>query len=81
MALHYSRYLTFISGLQNDHKALMHEIEEGLHQVHAASKNSHEESMETEPADLTRLVPFASVDLVDEGSPAHVAVSIKRKNA
>ena len=39
----------FISGLQNDHKVVMKEIEEGLHAVHAeakARKSESEESME-----------------------------------
>lgn len=33
-----------IPGLQNDHKALMSEIEKGLHDVHAAAREAKENS-------------------------------------
>ncbi|XP_028312737.1 26S proteasome non-ATPase regulatory subunit 9 isoform X2 [Gouania willdenowi] len=64
-----------ISCLQNDHKALMVEIEEALHQLHAREKEKHqqdeaeaqEEAMEQE---ATVLPPFARVDAVTSGSPA-----------
>ncbi|XP_064650864.1 26S proteasome non-ATPase regulatory subunit 9-like [Lineus longissimus] len=59
--------------LQNDHKELMKEIEEGLYQVHAAAKGEHAESMEIEPVCPGRVTTFAYVDLVDEGSPAQAA--------
>lgn len=37
------------SGLQNDHKAIMKEIEEGIHEVHAKAReqrNNEKESQE-----------------------------------
>ncbi|RVE68158.1 hypothetical protein OJAV_G00088980 [Oryzias javanicus] len=67
-----------ISCLQNDHKAIMAEIEEALHKLHASEKakreqdqaESSEEPMEQE---VTLPPPFARVDTVTEGSPASVA--------
>lgn len=42
------------SGLQNDHKALMKEIEEGIHEVHARAReqkhNAKENQEDTEMA-------------------------------
>lgn len=65
------------SGLQNDHIAIMKEIEEELiniHQTARANKDgesvntssitTRDESMETER------FPFAFIDRVDQGSPA-----------
>uniref|UniRef100_A0A8D3CHF4 26S proteasome non-ATPase regulatory subunit 9 n=1 Tax=Scophthalmus maximus TaxID=52904 RepID=A0A8D3CHF4_SCOMX len=64
-----------ISCLQNDHKALMAEIEEALHKLHAREKakreqdeaEAHVEAMEQE---VTLPPPFAQVDAVTQGSPA-----------
>ncbi|XP_038868969.1 26S proteasome non-ATPase regulatory subunit 9-like isoform X1 [Salvelinus namaycush] len=64
-----------ISCLQNDHKAIMVEIEEALHRLHAREKakrdqdqaESQAESMEQE---VTLPSPFARVDAVSQGSPA-----------
>uniref|UniRef100_A0A8C7NF84 26S proteasome non-ATPase regulatory subunit 9 n=1 Tax=Oncorhynchus mykiss TaxID=8022 RepID=A0A8C7NF84_ONCMY len=64
-----------ISCLQNDHKAIMVEIEEALHRLHALEKAKREqdqaesqtESMEQE---VTLPSPFARVDAVSQGSPA-----------
>ncbi|CAB1319804.1 unnamed protein product, partial [Coregonus sp. 'balchen'] len=61
--------------LQNDHKAIMVEIEEALHRLHALEKAKREqdqaesqtESMEQE---VTLPSPFARVDAVSQGSPA-----------
>lgn len=68
-------------GLQNDHKALMKEIEEALHKLHARDKEkhrqdeagAHEETMEQESQIL---LAFAKVDTVSPGSPASMSVSI-----
>ncbi|XP_069121598.1 26S proteasome non-ATPase regulatory subunit 9-like [Argopecten irradians] len=64
--------------LQNDHKAVMAEIEEELYKIHAEARKAKGESMDTteeggsvQTQSLTeRLSPFADVDRVDEGSPA-----------
>ncbi|XP_014853717.1 PREDICTED: 26S proteasome non-ATPase regulatory subunit 9 [Poecilia mexicana] len=64
-----------VSGLQNDHKAIMAEIEEALHKLHAREKakrerdeaESQEEPMEEQ---VTLPPPFARVDAVTYGSPA-----------
>ncbi|XP_015234292.1 PREDICTED: 26S proteasome non-ATPase regulatory subunit 9 [Cyprinodon variegatus] len=67
-----------ISCLQNDHKAIMAEIEEALHKLHAREKakreqdeaGSQQEAMEQQP---TLPPPFAKVDAVTGGSPAFKA--------
>ncbi|XP_074493948.1 26S proteasome non-ATPase regulatory subunit 9 [Sebastes fasciatus] len=64
-----------ISCLQNDHKAIMVEIEEALHKLHAREKAKREgdeagaleEPMEQQ---VTLPTPFARVDAVTQGSPA-----------
>ncbi|XP_068461448.1 26S proteasome non-ATPase regulatory subunit 9 [Clinocottus analis] len=64
-----------ISCLQNDHKAIMVEIEEALHKLHAREKAKREkdepgaqgEGMEQQ---VTLPPPFARVDAVTQGSPA-----------
>ncbi|XP_068594677.1 26S proteasome non-ATPase regulatory subunit 9 [Brachionichthys hirsutus] len=64
-----------ISCLQNDHKAIMVEIEEALHKLHAREKakrerdesGAQEEAMERR---VTLPPPFARVDAVTQGSPA-----------
>ncbi|XP_042371115.1 26S proteasome non-ATPase regulatory subunit 9 isoform X2 [Plectropomus leopardus] len=64
-----------ISCLQNDHKAIMEEIEEALHKLHALEKakreadeaGAQEEAMEQQ---VTLPPPFARVDAVTQGSPA-----------
>ncbi|KAM9393328.1 26S proteasome non-ATPase regulatory subunit 9 [Pholidichthys leucotaenia] len=64
-----------ISCLQNDHKAIMAEIEAALHKLHAREKakrekdeaEAQEEVMEQQ---LTLPPPFARVDAVTDGSPA-----------
>lgn len=64
-----------ISCLQNDHKAIMVEIEEALHRLHALEKakrekdetETQEEAMEQQ---TTLPSPFAQVDAVTQGSPA-----------
>lgn len=71
---------SFPSGLQNDHKAIMVEIEEALHKLHAREKakreqdetEAQEEAMEQQ---VTLPPPFARVDAVTQGSPACGAVS------
>lgn len=64
--------------LQNDHKALMKEIEEGIHEVHAKAReqrNNEKESQEDkEMTDISsKLEAFLRVDSVAEGSPSSQA--------
>ncbi|KAM4577532.1 26S proteasome non-ATPase regulatory subunit 9 [Odontesthes bonariensis] len=64
-----------ISCLQNDHKAIMADIEEALHKLHAREKAKREQDeMEAQEEAMERQValprPFARVDAVTEGSPA-----------
>ncbi|XP_072289246.1 26S proteasome non-ATPase regulatory subunit 9 isoform X2 [Eucyclogobius newberryi] len=65
-----------IACLQNDHKAIMTEIEEALHKLHAQEKEkrgsgaAHDDPMEEEPSLPTA---FARVDGVTAGSPAQTA--------
>ncbi|XP_033641089.1 26S proteasome non-ATPase regulatory subunit 9-like [Asterias rubens] len=60
--------------LQNDHKALMVNIENSLHDLHSYERQQREqgESLPTNGASTAAiaLIPFASIDLVSEGSPA-----------
>uniref|UniRef100_G3NZE4 26S proteasome non-ATPase regulatory subunit 9 n=1 Tax=Gasterosteus aculeatus aculeatus TaxID=481459 RepID=G3NZE4_GASAC len=53
-----------IACLQNDHKAIMEEIEEALHKLHAGAQDEAMEQQVTLPP------PFARVDAVTQGSPA-----------
>ncbi|XP_030634270.1 26S proteasome non-ATPase regulatory subunit 9 isoform X1 [Chanos chanos] len=67
-----------ISCLQNDHKAIMLEIEEALHKLHAREKAKRQQDQEeVQPEatvrDLPLPSPFARVDSVAQGSPAHQA--------
>uniref|UniRef100_UPI00398F52C2 26S proteasome non-ATPase regulatory subunit 9 n=1 Tax=Pristiophorus japonicus TaxID=55135 RepID=UPI00398F52C2 len=64
--------------LQNDHKALMKQIEAGLHQLHARDREKHrmdetqvhQEVMEQENSIRSA---FAKIDTVSPGSPASIA--------
>ncbi|XP_029475500.1 26S proteasome non-ATPase regulatory subunit 9 [Rhinatrema bivittatum] len=59
--------------LQNDHKAIMKEIEESLHQLHAREKEKREkDEAEARAEAMTQSLPpaFAKVDAVTAGSPA-----------
>ncbi|XP_050970648.1 26S proteasome non-ATPase regulatory subunit 9 [Labeo rohita] len=65
-----------ISCLQNDHKAIMVEIEEALHKLHATARVKHEKDetkMEVTEASASLPAPFALVDAVTQGSPAFQA--------
>ncbi|ROL42221.1 26S proteasome non-ATPase regulatory subunit 9 [Anabarilius grahami] len=65
-----------ISCLQNDHKAIMVEIEEALHKVHATARVRHEKDetkMEATEQSVSPPSPFALVDAVTQGSPAFQA--------
>ncbi|KAF4074560.1 hypothetical protein AMELA_G00240770 [Ameiurus melas] len=67
-----------ISCLQNDHKAIMVEIEEALHKLHARERAKQEQDqaeaqMESMEQDLSLPPPFARVDAVTQGSPAYQA--------
>ncbi|XP_030000050.1 26S proteasome non-ATPase regulatory subunit 9 [Sphaeramia orbicularis] len=62
-----------ISCLQNDHKAIMAEIEEALHKLHAqekAKREKDESEAREEAQQATQPPPFARVDTVTQGSPA-----------
>lgn len=63
-----------ISCLQNDHKAIMVDIEDALHKLHAREKSKHEQDecqqAEAMEQDGPRPSPFARVDGVTQGSPA-----------
>nr|XP_058961379.1 26S proteasome non-ATPase regulatory subunit 9-like [Pocillopora verrucosa] len=63
--------------LQNDHKALMKEIEEGIHEVHAQAreqKNKQETQQDQEVEDIsTKLKAFLRVDSVANASPSFQA--------
>jgi len=64
-----------ISCLQNDHKAIMVEIEEALHRLHAkekAKRDQDEAEAQAESMDQEVSLPpaFARVDAVTQGSPA-----------
>ncbi|CAF3491424.1 unnamed protein product [Rotaria sp. Silwood1] len=61
--------------LQNDHKALMKQIEAGLIQVHENNPSNTTESITTAPinASLPHKEPFLRVDIVSTQSPAEIA--------
>ncbi|KAG7276722.1 hypothetical protein CRUP_006901 [Coryphaenoides rupestris] len=64
-----------ISCLQNDHKAIMVDIEEALHQLHARDKSQREQEEESRAEAMEQDAPpppaaFARVDGVTRGSPA-----------
>lgn len=66
-------------GLQNDHKALMKEVEEALHMLHAREKEKHAKDEAEAMAEAMRQnqsLPqaFAKVNAVTPGSPASVSV-------
>lgn len=69
-----------MTGLQNDYKDIMKEIEEGLYKIHAEVRQKQAESppedTPSSPSEdvLSRLSPFLVIDKVDEGSPAHTCV-------
>ncbi|XP_077600726.1 26S proteasome non-ATPase regulatory subunit 9-like [Stigmatopora nigra] len=67
-----------ISCLQNDHKAIMVDIEDALHRLHAREKVKRREDQAWMPEETTErrdgLPPaFARVDAVTQGSPASAA--------
>ncbi|XP_073255532.1 26S proteasome non-ATPase regulatory subunit 9-like [Porites lutea] len=64
--------------LQNDHKALMKEIEQGIHEIHVKAREQKEKEKEDQDEksmdDVTlRLKAFLRVDSVAEGSPSSQA--------
>uniref|UniRef100_A0A671QG69 26S proteasome non-ATPase regulatory subunit 9 n=1 Tax=Sinocyclocheilus anshuiensis TaxID=1608454 RepID=A0A671QG69_9TELE len=65
-----------ISCLQNDHKAIMVDIEEALHNLHATARVKREKDetkMEVTEPTVSLPAPFALVDAVTQGSPAFQA--------
>uniref|UniRef100_A0A8D2PLH4 26S proteasome non-ATPase regulatory subunit 9 n=1 Tax=Zosterops lateralis melanops TaxID=1220523 RepID=A0A8D2PLH4_ZOSLA len=66
------------TGLQNDHKAVMKQVEEALHQLHAREKEKHardEAEALAEAMSQKQNLPqaFAKVNAVTPGSPASVS--------
>lgn len=62
--------------LTNDHKALMKQIEEGLHKIHALAMGSEAQEPVSNVSDrheTETLEPFLRVNVVSPGSPAEVA--------
>ncbi|KAJ7309792.1 hypothetical protein JRQ81_007860 [Phrynocephalus forsythii] len=64
--------------LQNDHKALMRQVEEALHQLHAREKQKRakdeaEARAEAESQSWALPQPFARVNAVTPGSPASLS--------
>merc|ERR1712047_9501 len=65
--------------LQNDHKAVMKEIEEGLYEVHAEARKKKGEgdtdmgNVISSVSDIELSAPFLNVDRVDMGSPSEEA--------
>lgn len=64
--------------LQNDHKALMREVEQALHQLHAREKEKRqrdeaEAQAEARSQSQTLLQPFARVNAVTPSSPASIS--------
>ncbi|XP_060592083.1 26S proteasome non-ATPase regulatory subunit 9-like [Ruditapes philippinarum] len=65
--------------LQNDHKALMDEIEEELYRIHAEARLASQGTTQQEPAHVQEVKeiiirePIGTVMSVDEGSPAELA--------
>ncbi|NXQ43300.1 PSMD9 ATPase, partial [Catharus fuscescens] len=64
--------------LQNDHKAVMKEVEEALHKLHAREKEKHAKDEAEAMAEAMRQnqslpQPFAKVNAVTPGSPASVS--------
>lgn len=68
----------FRIGLQNDHKAIMKEIENGLQGYYSSSTNLQSSEAQLthnfENHVLTHRMPFAKVTLVSPGSPAEYSV-------
>lgn len=65
-------------GLQNDHKALMKQVEEALHQLHAREKEKRardEAEALAEAMSQSQPQAFARVNAVTPGSPASISVS------
>lgn len=67
-------------GLQNDLKALMLKIEQGLHNLHKLAATGPEQSFPGSAStsdglqEVLLLEPFLRVNLVSPGSPAELAV-------
>lgn len=71
-------YITF-AGLQNDHKAIMKEIENGLHALHAQQRAGigFSTDVEMRDVDACHLEPIARVNIVTDGSPAAESVGVQ----
>lgn len=70
-------YLLFL-GLQNDHTALLKQIEEGLVAVHSQARTAEADPNGVNvPPPQPNFEPFAKVDHVTLGSPAHIAVRVR----
>lgn len=63
-------------GLQNDHKALMKKIEEGLIEIHQNPSLVTSFQNGTDVDMMEHLTPFALINRVDHGSPSEIDVSL-----
>ena len=67
--------LNTISGLNNDHKNLMQEIEECLCELHrTSSKKNRCDQKDVKAASIPCGEPFASIGKVDSNSPSDIGV-------
>ena len=65
-------------GLGNDHKAIMKQIEAKIHDIHAeAREKGLVSSATTQGQEQTKIIAFASVSTVSDGSPASSAVRLQ----
>lgn len=73
-----------VSGLQNDHRDLMKEIEEKLYEIHECARKNQSNSSREDNSSLNRdsradLVGFLVVNQVAVGGPAEQAVSVSER--
>ena len=77
LRFYFLRSLVPPAGLQNDHKALMKQVEEALHQLHAREKEKHaRDEAEARAEAMSQSLPpaFAKVNAVTPESPASTSV-------
>lgn len=73
-------YRYVLKGLQNDHKAIMKEIEKGLGTYYSSTdtaSNTATTNVGSSHRDNSNLEPFAKISNVAPGSPADEAVIMK----
>jgi len=67
---------SFFSGLQNDHKDIMKQIERGIHTIHSFGPDALGTATPNVKKPPKTTEPIATVTKVEVGSPAQEAVSI-----